>query len=267
MKTLIFSLLFLTTTCFGQNKFGWMGDSPGKRMPQLRTQQWPVTTPAASSDLTKRLPKVYDQQDIGSCVANGTLSAYSYVSKIVDKRYISLSRLQVYYDARKSIGMVNVDSGCQIVDAVNNLQKIGAGHEYMWPYITNKFTQKPPTRVYQNAVKHKVIQAFKVDNTDRVSIRLALTNGYPVIVGSLVYNGIHKITSSNYILEMPKAGERWIGGHCYLITGHDDAKQLFRGRNSWGKNWGKDGDFLLPYAYIHSGRITEDCWVIVNVMQ
>lgn len=260
-----FLIVALPNILFGQNKFGWLGDSAGKPMPQFRSSNWNIQTPAAESDLTNLLGPTLDQKDIGSCVAHGVHTGYNTIYRKLTGEDIELSRLQIYYDARVKIGMARVDSGSQIVDAVSNMQKIGGAKEKLWPYKTRNFRTKPTTKVYRDAKNQIVIRAYKVDNTDGKSIRLALTNGYPVIVGSLVYSGINKITKDRYILEMPRRGERPLGGHCYVLSGHNDSKRLYRGRNSWSEDWGLDGDFYLPYDYIHSGRITEDCWVIVDV--
>lgn len=267
MKTLILSILLLSSPIFSQNKFGWIGDDGKKFAPSLAPSQWPSNVIKPSSDLTRDLHDTLNQLNIGSCVAHGTSTAWDYAYYKMNGKRLQLSRLQIYYDARVKIGTARSDSGCMIVDAVNNLQRIGAAKESDWPYVPSRFTIKPPLKVYQHAKKNIALRAFKVDNTDNKSIRLALSNGYPVIVGSMVYRGINNLDSKNYVLPYPKSGERPIGGHCYLITGHDDAKQLFKGRNSWGKSWGKNGDFYLPYKYIHTGRITEDCWVIVQVAQ
>lgn len=269
MKNLILSaaLILCSTTAFAQQQrgFGWLGDSGNKRVMMMAPQAWPIEQPAAKSDLSRGMPKVLDQGSIGSCVGHGTASAWSYAHNLSTRDQFAVSRLMIYYEARKAIGTTNWDSGCQIVDAVNWLQRWGSCKESLWPYEISKFKQKAPNAAYTEAKKHQVLSARKIDNTDKRSIRLALTNGYPVIVGSLVYGGIQKITTRNYVLEMPRSGERPIGGHCYLLIGHDDAKKLYRGRNSWGSRWGNSGDFLLPYAYIDSGRITEDCWVIIGV--
>lgn len=269
MKNLVLltaALLAVSSTTLAQERrFGWLGDSGQKRVMMMAPSAWPIEQPAAKSDLTRGMPKVFDQGNLGSCVGQGTASAWSYAHNLSTRDQFAVSRLMIYYEARKAIGTTNWDSGCQIVDAMNWLQRWGSCKESLWPYEISRYKQKAPNAAYSEAKQHKVLSARKVDNTDERSIRLALTNGYPVIVGSLVYSGINKITSRNYVLEMPRNGERPVGGHCYIITGHDDAKRLFRGRNSWGSRWGNNGDFLLPYAYIHSGRITEDCWVIIGV--
>ncbi len=201
----------------------------------------------------------------GNCVAHGTASAWSYAHNLAGDGQFDIARLMTYYEARKTEGTTSWDSGCQIVDAVNWLQRGGSCKESLWPYDTSKFRIKPPATAYAEGKKHSVLSARKIDNTDERSIRLALTNGYPVVVGFLVYPGIYKITPTNYVLEMPKKGQRPIGGHCTIIIGHDDSKRLYRVRNSWGSDWGNHGDLLIPYEYIHSGRISEDTWVVVTV--
>lgn len=265
MKTLI-AFLFLTSFAHAQEprRFGWLGDSGQKRVTMMAPGAWDIEEPAAKSDLSDGLPSVMNQGNLGSCVAQATVCAWSYARRKQGEDHLPISRLLVYYEARKAIGTTSWDSGSQIVDAVNWLQRWGSCKETLWPYDIRKFAQKAPNAAYAEAKNHRVIQARKIANTDGQSIRLALTNGYPVVVGSLVYSGINRITRRDYVLTMPRKGERPIGGHAYLLVGHDDQKRLYRARNSWGK-WGNNGDFLVPYDYIHSGRITEDCWTVLAV--
>lgn len=266
MKTIL-ALLLLSTFALAQEprRFGWLGDSGQKRVMMMAPAAWDTETPAAQSDLSNGLPSVMNQGNLGSCVAQATVCAWSYALRKQGEDHLPISRLLVYYEARKAIGTTSWDSGSQIVDAVNWLQRWGSCKEPMWPYDIRRFTQKAPNAAYTEAKKHKLVQARKVDNADGRSIRLALTNGYPVVVGSLVYSGINRITRQDYVLAMPRKGERPIGGHAYVLVGHDDRKGLYRARNSWGTGWGNRGDFFVPYSYIHSARITEDCWVLLSV--
>lgn len=258
--------MMLSLPAPAQHARGWIGDDGHKLAPSLSPNQWVIKTPAASADVAAGLDSALDQGLIGSCVAHGTTEAWDFAFCKATGRHFQLSRLMVYYNARAMEGTAGSDSGCQIVDAVKSLQKLGSPIETLWPYDVSKFRVKPPKPAYDNGKAHLVIQAFKVDNTDGKSIRLALTNGYPVVVGSLVYSGIDRLDATHYTLPMPRKGERPVGGHCYLLTGFSDAKQIYCARNSWGARWGNKGDFCVPYAYIHSGHITEDCWVILSVL-
>lgn len=247
--------------------FGWIGDDGSKPARMMALRDWPIQTPAAQSDLTKYAPPVLDQGHIGSCVGHGTALAWTMQHYRASGEHFPISRLLIYYNARAMEGWENADTGCQIVDAVNSLIKLGSCDEKFWPYQVNRFRQKPCPCVYAEALNHRVIRAYKVDNTDGKSIRLALTNQWPVVFGSMVYSGIDRVTAAEPVIPLPRRGERPRGGHCMTLIGHDDARQLYRLQNSWGTSWGDSGRAWIPYAYIHNGRLTEDCWVIEEVMQ
>lgn len=54
------------------------------------------------------------------------------------------------------------------------------------------------------------------------------------------------------------------GGHCMLIVGHDDARQVFRVRNSYGPRWGDYGHCWLPYDYLTKTDPKFDAWTTVD---
>lgn len=256
----------LASTAPTVRAYGWVGDAPDKRVRMMALRDWPIQTPAPSSNLTKSSIPALDQGRIGSCVGHGTALAWSIRHHAQTGKHLPLSRLMIYYNAREKEGYAHADTGCQIVDAVGEMVRLGACDERWWPYIESKFAVKPPPCRYAEALKHRVVRSYKVDNTDGRSIRLALTNGHPVVFGSLVYSGIQTLTRHNDVLPMPRRGERYTGGHCMVIIGHDDARRLYLIQNSWGEAWGNQGRAWFPYDYIHRGDITEDCWVIEEVM-
>ena len=49
-----------------------------------------------------------------------------------------------------------------------------------------------------------------------------------------------------------------------MITGYNEAKQQFTGRNSWGSTSGNKGDYYLPYTYI-TPDLAFDFWLIGKV--
>ena len=53
-----------------------------------------------------------------------------------------------------------------------------------------------------------------------------------------------------------------IGGHAVLIAGYDDATSRFLVRNSWGENWGNNGYFTMPYAYVTNNQYCDDFWIV-----
>lgn len=245
--------------------FGWQGDDGNKRVMMMAPRSWPIQTIAPSSNLQSKCPTAKDQGPIGSCVGHGVAEAVSMAYFAATGQHLDLSRLMIYYNARAKEGNEAYDAGCQIVDAVSEMGSLGSCLETMWPYITANYRFKPCPDAYKQAGDHRALQSLKVDNTDGRSIRLSLTNGSPVIMGALVYSAIQDLDVRNNVLPMPRSGERPIGGHCMLIVGHDDATQRYLVLNSWGLGWGVLGFCWIPYEYIHSPRITEDCWVIREV--
>jgi hypothetical protein len=97
--------------------------------------------------------------------------------------------------------------------------------------------------------------AFNIDDMLRAISKLG-----PVVCGTIWYESMFN-TQPNGLLEVdPSSGE--VGGHSYIIRGlalTDSGKRgwlgkgaklrkdvpLLRGRNSWGGDWGKGGDFFV----------------------
>jgi len=69
----------------------------------------------------------------------------------------------------------------------------------------------------------------------------------PVVVGTYWYSGMFYPNSNGII----RISGGIAGGHAYVINGVDKKNQLFRIKNSWGKNWGKQG-----HAYISFGDMS-----------
>jgi len=51
-------------------------------------------------------------------------------------------------------------------------------------------------------------------------------------------------------------------GHAVTAVGYDDAKKRFLLRNSWGPNWGVQGYFTMPYAYLGDRNLSDDFWTV-----
>lgn len=90
-------------------------------------------------------PPVYQQLDLGSCVANATAAALRFawrnsaVNCSSPYEDFDPSRLWIYYYARllanNRSDLAFRDTGCQIRDALKVLQKKGVCTETAWPYL------------------------------------------------------------------------------------------------------------------------------------
>jgi C1A family cysteine protease len=244
-----------------KRKLGWMPALPDARayaFAPKATQALPQ-----SVDLRNKLPQVWNQGSIGSCVAHAVAAAHIAAQKKNGKAAVMPSRLALYFQARAVRGWQYQDSGCYITDAMKVTAKLGAANEKLYPYTTSKFTMKPPASVYKDALLRQTVEYQKIDSTKPAVIKAALAEGHPVVFGSTLYENHDKLVDN--IMPDPDLTTSVIGGHAMTIVGYDDEKQLFLVRNSWGKTWGDNGHHWMSYRYITNLSLTDDVWILKSV--
>ena len=221
----------------------------------------------ASADLTALCPAVYDQLTLGDCVGNEVAFAIQFDEM---KQRLSTgvevpSRLFIYWNARNAEGTTSIDGGCYIRDAVKTVSKLGVCSEALWPYTIAKFATKPNAAAFKAALKETAVTYQAVAQT-LDGIRGAVAAGFPVVLGITVYQSFESATAdATGVIPMPTTVEKTLGGHCVSVVGFDDAKQVFKFRNSWNAGWGDHGYGYLPYAYLINAGLCSDLWVIQKV--
>lgn len=252
--------------------FGWKPQLPDHRDMLFRVG---VAQPLPHSvDLVSELmPPVYDQGDLGSCVANATAAAMVYEhakqkaaagqSHATYDRAKTMSRLFLYYGARALEGSTDSDSGCMIRDAMKVAYNQGAPVETSFPYDVTKFAEAPPHRTYLSARNHKITGYRAVQPQDIYSIKKALADGLTVVIGISVYESFYQGDSTG-VIPLPSTHEQLLGGHAILLVGYDDSTNTFKFRNSWGAGWGHTGYGYLPYSYVTNPDLGNDYWVVID---
>jgi C1A family cysteine protease len=249
---------------------------------------WTITSLPSQVDLRNRMPPVVNQGGIGSCTANALAAVYSHrayqrdtVAGKPNLQYYIGSRLFLYYNERDvnpyTTGDTNRDSGCTLVAGVNSLKSKGICDETLWPYVDNgaKYKQKPTPNCYVAGLQHIVTQSYNVVQTID-SMKQTLAAGNPFVVGIAIYNSFEsdkKVTGDpskgikgTGMIPMPNPlTEQLLGGHAIACVGYDDQKQVWIMRNSWGTEWGDQGHFYLPYAYLTDPSLSSDMWIITAV--
>ena len=260
-----------------RTNFGWLPDIPDHRDIMFKATNAPLMLPPAI-DLTNRAewPEPYDQGDLGSCVAQAIAGAvyYEKIKRLTaggkyagmneflsNKQLFHPSRLFIYYGAREQIGLIPVDSGSYIRDAIKVVYNQGAPRETGWPYLIEKFAKKPLKRVYKSAPYHK-ITSYRSVPVDVAEVKKALAEDYPVVVGFAVFNSFFNDQAGN--INYPSQYDYMIGGHAVLLVGYDDATGRFKFRNSWGPSWGTGGYGTIPYGYISNPNLSDDFWVLTD---
>lgn len=242
-------------------RYGWRPDSLDQRDHVFKLARPAVALPK-TFDLTKSMPPVYDQGDLGSCTANAIAAALQFDRRKQKLPDYFLSRLMIYLEERRIEGTINEDAGAEIRDGMKVCAKLGACDEKLWPYTISKFTKQPPAPAYKNALLTQALDYARVDQT-ALAIKRALYAGFPVVFGFAVYESFesNKVAQTG-IVPMPGAHEAVIGGHAVALVGYEDAKKQFIVRNSWGTSWGIKGYFRMPYDYVVNPDLADDFWVV-----
>lgn len=249
--------------------YGWRPDIPDQRDYTYKALTKVAKLPA-KVDLRPGLPGVYDQGQLGSCVANAVAGAIAFNLKRQKAREFMPSRLFIYYNARALINATAYDSGAYIRDGIKTVNKQGTTSEIVWPYsdaIPGPFTTRPPNQAYSEALNHQVTTYMRVTQTTN-ALRQCLADGFPFVFGFSVYESFESdVVAQTGIVPMPKRTERMLGGHAVVAVGYDDAKQMFLVRNSWGSEWGLGGYFWMPYAYLTNANLASDFWTLRAIEQ
>ena len=228
--------------------------------------------PPKTVDLREWCSPVEDQDSLGSCTANAAIGLVEYYQKRSFGTYVDASRLFVYKVTRNLLHWTG-DTGAFLRTAMKALVVFGAPPEDYWPYTISDFDAEPPAFCYSFAANYKAIQYYRHDQASDspedvlASIKNHLAAGHPSMFGFTVYNSIWEAEDGK--IPYPSATDRVTGGYAVVAVGYDDSikigskKGALLVRNSWGKDWGKQGYGWLPYAYVEEG-LADDFWSVIS---
>ncbi|MDR3559121.1 MAG: C1 family peptidase, partial [Candidatus Pacebacteria bacterium] len=205
-----------------KNRYGWKPDTPDQRDFKFIARKIKIPK---SVDWRDGMPSVYNQGDLGSCTANAIAAAVDYERKKQGERFISPSRLFIYYNERAMENTVQSDAGASIRDGIKSVKNQGDCPEKEWLYVISKFKIKPAAKCYADALKYEVVKYVRV-NTQIAALKKALA-GRPVVFGFSVYESFESdAVAKTGIVPLPESSERVLGGHAVVAVGYDDSRQL-----------------------------------------
>lgn len=245
--------------------YGWKPDVPDKRdkYTTFHLDEAALPREVDNSNL-EDMPSCWDQKALGACTAFaiGGAIAYEYARLGL---VFQPSFLQLYYCERAMEGTVPIDSGAYIRDGAKVAAQVGMAHSYAWPYLTDRFQQRPPKSVFKNALHHRVTSYARVPRT-AAALCSVLAGGDTIVFGISVYESFESDEVDNTaIVPMPRPSEDLLGGHAVLMVGYDRDRQLFKCRNSWGSYWAEGGYFYLPFEYALDSDLSDDFWTLRTV--
>lgn len=212
-------------------------------------------------DLRPWCSAVEDQLHLGSCVGQAIVGAFELmINRLYPDKFIDLSRLYVYYNARLYEGgyYLDQDVGAYVRDGIKSVNKWGVCSELLWPYIIDRFDDSPSLESYEDGERRIIKKYYRVN--DVKDMTYALNKFYPVVISMNVYNSFYDLDQQDVrVLPMPTAKEEIIGGHAVTLVGYDLDRQQFIARNSFGEDWGDRGYFWIPFDYVNKDIM--DCWI------
>ena len=221
-------------------------------------------------DLRKYVGQIYFQGSLGSCTACTVCAAYKLElsRQAVEKNHTyyhqDVSRLFVYYNARKIKNATDRDGGACFRVMLKAIHDKGVCWESLWPYDVEKFADTPPSTCYDDAEGNTVCKYASLKQ-DIDQFRACLKSGFPFAFGFFTYDSFDDI-SSDGIMPMPSDEEIEFDsdptGHGVLAVGYDDNTQYITVLNSWGDWFGDKGYFYMPYNFITDPKFAMDFWKI-----
>jgi len=245
------------------NRNGCRRDLPDSRDRVLALREEHTTNLPPTGDLRgEEHFHVYDQGQLGSCTANALAAAFHFDQVRQGLKSFRPSRLFIYYNEREMEGKVEEDSGATLRDGIKCLAEQGVCLERKWPYNVEAFATKPKRSCYRRALKNTAKQYARVPQT-LDEMKGCINAGFPFVFGFVVLPSFQtQEVAKTGEMVMPQGDEAAQGGHAVMCVGYDDERQVFIVRNSWGKQWGDQGYFYMPYDYMTHPDLTFDHWVI-----
>lgn len=190
------------------------------------------------------LPRVKNQKSISSCVAHSTSSILEY-HELLSGRKNNLSTNFIYGIQKSECGREG--RGMYLRDACKIASKYGDMLESDCPGNTEvPDCWEVAESALSNEYKKQLAEGFRIKSyfscTTPEAIKKAIKNYGPVLAAIKWYKSY--VPDKNGVLPTTQIGDN--GYHAIMIYGWN--KTGFKCQNSWGKYWGKDGRFVLPYS-------------------
>jgi C1A family cysteine protease len=231
-------------------------------------------------DLIADCSPIEDQETIGSCTAHAVVGLLEYYERKAHDRHIDASRLFLYKTTRNLLGFEG-DAGAYLRSTMGALALFGVPPEAYWPYRIEDYDVEPSAFCYSFGQNYQALQYYRLDSSGVTpnkllsKIKSHLLSGLPMVFGFTVFNSIDQAEEDGMI-PVPCPNDQVVGGHAVMAVGYNDDLEIVNHnctevkskgaliiRNSWGKDWGKQGYGYLPYDYVKN-YLARDWWSLLK---
>lgn len=185
--------------------------------------------------------EVKDQGYVGSCVAHALSTILEYHAGYLNKELSTNFIYGIQKDLfnREGSGMILRDACAIAADYGDMLTKDCPGNdEVPICHAIASAALDDEKKVY-TAYAYRINSYYKCNSIE--DIKYALIKHGPVL-GALKWYKEYKVDSNGILTGVPKT---YSGGHAIVIYGYNTTGFLCQ--NSWGKDWGDKGRFIVPY--------------------
>lgn len=218
-------------------------------------------------DLRSNCPPVEDQLRTNSCVANAVVGALEFHQIKAGLPLTDLSRLYVYYNARRLSGKEQEDCGTFIHHGMASIMAYGACEASLWPFREETVKTAPPPNCLENAMRHEAVQYARAPRGEQALMVIA--QGLPIVFGMFAPREYYDVAVQTGT--MPKPTEvnhsHPPQGHAMLIVGYDLTDKTYLVRNSYGVRWADRGYCRIPFETMDAWARPEDFWAIGAIEQ
>lgn len=236
-----------------------------KHVSDLHYAASPILSLPPVFSLRQQCPPVYDQGQTGSCTGNSTAGVCQLKRTLEGKQnVVEPSRSFIYYNARAMEGTTGEDAGATIKDVCTGVIQNGFCSENEWPLDPATFLTTPPQKCFDDAKPEAGGQFLWVGegltgNALVKALKQAIASKDPIVAGITVYESFESAqVAKTGMVPVPHFWEQVLGGHAIAIIGWNDHIKCFECRNSWGPQWGDNGYFFLPYAFVGNPRLASE---------
>lgn len=241
------------------------GHALGLTLAHPDPRNWPymlsAAGPPANTNWRDRTLGIGQQGRIGSCTGWGGSAAVE--AKRMDG--VQRSPLFVYYYDRAYDGTApNQDNGATMLALCKALRDYGAPPEELWPYVEERFSQRPSDEAIAAAQACRVESFYQVQGMGMQLLQgmwAAIQEG-PFPIALKVFDSFERPDSYGRV-PTPGAWEQVLGGHCICVVDWENDASAPGGigwwlcDNSWGADMGDHGRWRVPTTYVTQGVIVE----------
>lgn len=234
-------------------------------------------------NLNDRAGPVLDQGDLGSCTANSALVAFRiHAIRNGVEAPVTGSRLYHYYNTRAEDGLpLDEDTGGTIAGSARAFS-YGVISEDAVPYEIEQFSQQAHPKIYHKSIKGfpELGLTWTPVELNGDDIRKSLAAGKAVMLGmdvtsAFMKGGVSTDPLRRGIIANPTRSARSLGGHAILAIGYDNREKVLNAkgktvpnprkgmiiiRNSWGTQWGDEGNAYMSEQYLLNPKWADDFW-------